>query len=231
MMRDFRETLREVIQSILPITLVIVILELTVLHTSPEAFIQFLLGTALATLGIVLFLMGVRVGMLPMGEAIGSELPNRGSLFLIVAIAFIFGFIVTIAEPDVRVLTGMVENVSNGGIALDPLIIVIAAGVGFFVATAMLRIIFGLPIAYLLGAGYAIVLLLSLITPADFLSIAFDAGGVTTGPLTVPVILALGLGISSVLGGRSALADGFGLIGLASIGPIIGVMAVGVLFQ
>jgi hypothetical protein len=230
MMRDFRETLREVIQAILPITLVIVILELTVLHTPMEAFIQFILGTALATLGIVLFLMGVKVGMLPMGEAIGSELPNRGSLFLIVVIAFIFGFIVTIAEPDVRVLTGMVEGVSNGSIAQNPLIIVIAAGVGFFVATAMLRIILGVPIAYLLGAGYTIVLLLSLVTPADFLSIAFDAGGVTTGPLTVPVILALGLGISSVLGGRSTLSDGFGLIGLASIGPIIGVMAVGVLF-
>lgn len=123
----------------------------------------------------------------------------------------------------------MIEITSGGDIRRSLLLGVIGTGVGFFVVTAMLRIITGVPIAYLLAARYGTVIVLSTITPPQYLAISFDAGGVTTGPLTVPFILALGIGVSSVLGGRSQLADGFGLIGLASIGPIIGVMLIGVI--
>ncbi|MCC7565301.1 MAG: DUF1538 domain-containing protein [Methanomicrobiaceae archaeon] len=230
MLQDFRETLKEVIQAIVPITAVIIVLQLVMLKMPMDLFFQFLIGVGMVTLGIAFFLMGVRIGLLPMGEAIGGELPNRGSLLMIVAITFLLGFLVTVAEPDVRVLTGMIDAVSEGGIAKNPLIAVIAIGIGFFVSTSVLRIFYGVPIAYLLFAGYGIVILLSLIAPIEFVPIAFDAGGVTTGPMTVPIILALGIGVSAVLGGRSSLSDGFGLIGLASIGPVIGVMLMGVFF-
>jgi len=183
----------------------------------------------MVAVGFVFFLTGVHVGLLPMGEAIGSEIPKSRSLVLIIGIAFIFGFFATVAEPDVQVLSGMIDIASGGAIGKSLLLGVIGTGVGFFVAMAMIRILTGVPIAYLLAAGYGIVLVLSTITPPQYLAISFDAGGVTTGPLTVPFILALGIGVSSVLGGRSQLADGFGLIGLASIGPIIGVMLMGVI--
>lgn len=231
MMQDIRESVSEVLRAVLPIILVIVILEAGVLKAPPSALLQFLLGSGMVVLGIALFLSGVKAGLLPVGEAIGSELSARGSLALVVAGAFLLGFLATVAEPDVRVLAGMVDIVSQGGIPQEPLIVVIAVGVGFFVAVAVLRIIFGVPLAYLFAAGYGTVIILAPFTPQDFLAIAFDAGGVTTGPLTVPVILALGVGVSAVLAGRSALADGFGLIGLASLGPILGVMVMGVVYS
>ncbi|MDG6257195.1 MAG: DUF1538 domain-containing protein [Methanomicrobiaceae archaeon] len=228
MMHDYKHTFREVTQAILPILLVILLVQIFLLGSSTAAILQFLIGAVMMVFGIALFLIGVRVGLLPMGEAIGAELPKSGSILLILVVSFLFGLLTTVAEPDVRVLTTMIDTVSNGSIAQTPLVLVIAVGVGFFVATAMLRIIYRVPILYLFTAGYGAIILLSFFTSPEFLPIAFDAGGVTTGPITVPFILALGIGVTSVMGGRSALSEGFGLIGLASIGPILGVMLLGV---
>jgi len=139
-------------------------------------------------------------------------------------------FAVTVAEPDVRVLALQVDMVSGGQIPGSLLVLTVALGVGIFVALALLRIVLNVPITYLLAGGYGVVIVLSLFTPATFVPVAFDAGGVTTGPMTVPFILAIGLGTASVLRGRSNLADGFGLVGLASIGPIIGMMVLGLVF-
>ena len=227
MHQDFKETTIEVFKAVAPIVIVIIITEIFLLGISAAALAEFVIGALMVIVGFAFFLSGVKIGLLPMGEAIGSQLPKSGSVILIIGIAFMFGFFATIAEPDVQVLTGMIDIASGGEIGRGLLLGVIGIGVGFFVATAMLRIILGIPIAYLLAAGYALVIVLAPRVPPDFLAISFDAGGVTTGPLTVPFILALGIGVSSVLGGRSQLSDGFGLIGLASIGPILGVMAMG----
>jgi hypothetical protein len=135
-----------------------------------------------------------------------------------------------VAEPDVRVLAMQVDRVSNGEISKNFLIYTVAAGVAFFVGLAMLRIILSIPISYLLVASYGLVFLLAAFTPAHFLPVSFDAGGVTTGPMTVPFILALGVGVASVLGGKTASADGFGLVALASIGPILAVMLLGLFY-
>jgi len=229
MLTDFKDIFKEVSQAILPIVIVIVLVLIMIPGMTAGAILQFLIGSIMVVMGIALFLIGVKIGLLPMGEAIGSEIPKTGSILLIIVIAFLFGFLATVAEPDVRVLSNMIDVVSNGSIEKSTLIIVISTGVGFFVATAILRIIYGVPIAYLFTAGYASIILLSFFTNPGFVPIAFDAGGVTTGPITVPFILALGIGVTSILGGKSALSDGFGLIGLASIGPIIGVMLIGVL--
>jgi hypothetical protein len=221
----------EVMTAILPLFLVVVILNFTVIKMPSYLFIQFVIGAVMVMAGMILFLLGVDIGILPMGKAIGADLPKRGSLFLVIGVAFLIGFAATVAEPDVMVLTRQVDTVSNGSISQNILVYIIGIGVAFFVAMAMVRIVLNFPIAYLIAAGYIIIIVLSFFTPARFVPVAFDAGGVTTGPMTVPIILALGLGFSSVLAGRSALSDGFGLIGLASIGPVIGVMIMGIVLK
>lgn len=219
----------EVLKAMLPLIVVIIVMQFAFIQMPLSLFLQFLVGAVMVITGMVLFLTGIETGLLPLGEAIGAELPKRRSLWFILGIAFLIGFAATIAEPDVIVLSNQIDRVTDGGISNNLLIYVIGIGVAFFVAMAMLRIILGFRMAYLLAAGYLIVIILSFFTPAEFVPVAFDAGGVTTGPMTVPVILALGIGFSSVLSGRSAISDGFGLIGLASVGPIIAVMLLGMI--
>ncbi len=226
-----RDNFYEVLMAVLPITLVTAILQVSVISLPTVLFLRFLLGSLMVMVGLTLFLQGVKIGLLPMGETIGAELPQKAHLAIILPVAFMLGFLVTVAEPDVRVLAYQVDLVSEGTIAKDILILAVALGVAIFVCMALLRIILGFPIAYLLAGGYTIVILLSFFTPTDFVPIAFDAGGVTTGPVTVPFILALGIGTASVLGGRSSISDGFGLVGLASIGPILAVMILGVIYR
>jgi len=228
MLQDFKETFREVIQAVLPLTAAVLLIML-VIGLDSDFFLSFSKGTIMVIAGMVLFLMGVKLGMLPMGESIGAELPKHSSIIFIIAVAFVLSFMVTVAEPDVRVLSTMIDSVSENGISRNVLILSIATGLGFFVSVSMLWIIYNVPIKYLFTVGYLIVIVLSFFTEPEYLAIAYDAGGVTTGPMTVPVILALGIGVVSVLGGKSELSEGFGLIGLASLGPIISVMLMGVL--
>lgn len=217
----------EVVLAMLPLIIVIVVLQFALVGMPVALFLQFLAGALMAMVGMALFLVGIEAGLLPIGEAIGSHLPGSRSLPFVLAVAFLMGVTATIAEPDVIVLTGQVDSVSGGTIPGAILVFVIAIGLGFFVAMAILRIVLGFRMVYLLTASYLLIIILSLFTPAKYVPVAFDAGGVTTGPMTVPIILALGSGFSSVLARRSAISDGFGLIGLASVGPIVAVMIVG----
>lgn len=230
MVQGWRGIIHEVLQAVTPIALLVIVLQVTIIHMPAEPFIRFLVGAFFVMTGLLLFLQGVKIGLLPLGNAIGSELPKKGSFSFLIIMAFILGFVVTIAEPDVRVLAHQVDIVSDGFIKDYILILSVAAGVAFFVSLAMVRIIFNIPISYIFAVSYTAIIILSFFTPPDFVPIAFDAGGVTTGPVTVPFILALGIGTTSVLGGKSAIADGFGLIGLASIGPVIGVMILGMIY-
>lgn len=228
MKHQFYEILREVFTSVFPITLTVLILQVVLIGSTMQEIGTFLLSAVMVGLGFSLFLMGVKIGMLPMGESIGADLPKHGSIIFIIVATFFLSFLVTIAEPDVRVLTSVIDSVSGEEISKSGLIFVIAFGVAFFMVVSMLRIIYNVSLRYLFAASYLLVIITSQFVSPQYLAISYDAGGVTTGPMTVPVILALGLGISAVLGGRSALSDGFGFIGLASIGPILGVMLLGV---
>ena len=231
-MRDqFKDALKETVQSIAPITLIVLLIQILLIGSPLENIATFVLGALMVAIGFSFFLMGVKLGMLPIGEAIGGELPKRGSILFLVAVTFAISFLVTVAEPDVRVLTSVINSVSTDAISRNALLFAVAFGVGIFMVLSMLRIIYNIPIKYLYAGSYLLVILLSFFTPPEFLAISFDAGGVTTGPMTVPVILALGIGVSTVMAGRSPLADGFGLIGFASIGPILGVMLLGVLLN
>lgn len=230
-MREARKQLIEVFQAVLPMVGLILILELTCLSLPIMSIFRFLIGTLLVIIGMFLFLFGAKISLLSMGEAIGAQLPQKMSFPLILIVSGIIGFIVTMAEPDVRVLAYQVDLASKGEINKLILIVTVALGVGISVSLAMLRIILGIKMSIVMLMGYTVVLILSFFVPRQFVPVAFDAGGVTTGPITVPFIVALGLGLVSVLGGKSALKDGFGLIGIASIGPIISVMLLGIIFR
>lgn len=229
-MKDIFGQFKEVVMAILPMAVLIIILQYTVIGLPPETFFRFLAGVVMVGLGLFLFLVGVQIGLLPIGEMIGSALPKTKKSWLIILVGFILGIVVTIAEPDVRVLASQIDQVSDGEISNLVLIYAVAIGVGFFVAVAMARTIFNIPLKYILLVSYGVVFTLALFTPETYIPISFDAGGVTTGPMTVPFILALGVGVSSVLRGKSSTSDGFGLVALASIGPILSVMVLGVIF-
>ncbi len=229
-MNYLKETALEVIYAVMPITIVVIILQFTLIYLPTELFIRYLMGTVMVTLGLIFFLMGVHIGLLPVGELIGSALPKSGKVSLVVFFGFLLGFVVTVAEPDVRVLAIQVDLVSGGEISSNLLIYTVALGVAIFVALAMVRIIYNISITYLLMAGYGLIFLLAAFTPSRYVPISFDAGGVTTGPMAVPFILALGVGVASVLRGKTASSDGFGLVALASIGPVLAVLMLGVIF-
>ncbi|MEQ4487947.1 MAG: DUF1538 domain-containing protein [Dehalococcoides mccartyi] len=221
-------TIIDVTKAIGPLIGVIIVLQFTLVDAAAEMFIQFLIGTIMAISGMVLFLVGIDAGILPAGKIVGAGLIQRRSLWLIVAVAFLIGFATTIAEPDVLVLARQADIITEGAVPERYLTYIIGIGVAFFVVMAMLRIILGFRITHLLTASYLIIIILSLFTPAEYVSLAFDSGSVTTGALTAPIVISLGIGFSSVLAGKSAVADGFGLLGLASIGPIIAVMIMGI---
>lgn len=224
MLRILKERFFEVARAVAPLIATVCTLQVLVVHAPAADFLQFLAGSVLAVAGMMLLFMGIDLGVLPMGRFIGAELPQKGSIALILGVAFALGFATTAAEPDVLVLAGQVENASGGAIGARHLIYIIAAGLGTFAAIALLRVVYGFSMTKLLASAYALLIVLSLFTPPAFLPLAYDAGSVTTGVLTAPVVIALAIGLSSVIAGRSAVSDGFGLLGFASVGPIIAVM-------
>jgi len=228
-MESIKRTALEVIYAVLPIMLIIYILQFTVLSLPKDVLIQFTIGMVLLSAGLILFLLGIHLGLLAIGEDIGAKITLFGNIWLISLAGFLVGFVVTVAEPDVRVLATQFYMVTGGTIGKSTLIISIAIGVGIFVALGLVRIIKAIPIRNILLASYGLVFLLAVLVDERIVPIGLDAGGVTTGPITVPFILTLGLGVVSIFKSRSSTSDGFGLVGLASVGPIIAVLLLGVL--
>lgn len=222
--------LGEAARAVSPLLLAVVLLQLTLVRATYQQFLQFIIGLILCTAGMLLLFLGIEMGILPMGRYIGAELPRRKRLLLILGVAFALGFVTTAAEPDVLVLSKEVETVSEGAVAGQALVYVISAGVGLFVALAVLRIVWNVPMNLLLTVAYALSIALSLLFP-ELVPLAFDAGSVTTGVISAPIIIALALGLTAVLGKRSSVSEGFGILGLASIGPIIAVLVIHGLFR
>jgi len=222
----FVDKLKESLISVLPVMVLVGLIHLG-LAPLDGIISRFLAGGILLIFGLSVFLVGTEIGVLPVGQKTGSSLTARRSLPLMVGVGFVVGFFITVAEPDVWVLAQQVAGVAP---AIKPplLVSMIAVGVGLFVAVAMGRIIFQIPLRQLLIVFYLMVFLCAALTDPAFVGIGFDAGGATTGPMTVPFIMALGVGVASVTGGRAA-DDSFGFIGLASIGPILAVLFMGML--
>ena len=231
MLSLLRTRLPEAAKAVAPLVGVVCVLQAVLVHAPAALFVQFLAGSMLAMFGMLLLFGGIDAGILPMGRFIGAELPRKGSLGLILGVAFALGFATTVAEPDVLVLSAQVQSMSKGSVPTQTLIYIIAAGVGLFTAIGLLRIVRGFSMAALLAGVYTVMIVLSLVAPAHVIPLAYDAGSVTTGVLTAPVVLALALGLSSVLAERSAVSDGFGVVGLASVGPILTVLLLGLLLR
>lgn len=227
MTSELRKRFAEVLETVAPLIGVVCLLQVTFVQAPLELFIQFLAGSILVIIGMMLLFIGIDLGVLPMGSFIGAELPRRGSVVLIIAVGFAMGFATTVAEPDLLVLASQVDNFSNGEINGTLVLYITALGAGLCVALGMSRIIYGFSMRHLFTIVLTIVIALSFVAPAEFVPLAYDAGSVTTGLLTAPVVIALAVGLSSVLAGRSRVSDGFGLLGLASIGPIITIMIMG----
>ncbi|MEF3366120.1 DUF1538 domain-containing protein [Methylocystis sp. 9N] len=225
-----KEKLFEVLRAVAPLFAVVCLLQFALVGASTAAFVDFLIGAVFIVAGMLLLFTGVDYGVLPMGRYIGAALPEKGSIMLVVAVAFAFGFATTVAEPDVLVLANQVNRAMDQ-ISRQTILYAIALGVAVFAAVAMARIVLGFSLRVLLTVTYGAMLLMSFFAPGQFIPLAYDAGSVTTGVLTAPVIISIAIGLSSVLAGRSAISDGFGLLGFASVGPIFVMMAVGILLR
>lgn len=227
MLKLLRSKLREVLGAIAPLVGTICVLQFTFVHAPLGQFLQFLVGALLAATGMLLLFAGIEHGIMPMGRFIGAELPRKGSLWLIAAVAGALGFVTTVAEPDVLILAAQVQSASGASVADWHLIYLIGAGVGLFVAATLVRLAFGISLNALLGSALVLLIGLSLLAPPQLVPMAYDAGSVTAGVLSAPVLLALALGVSSVLAKTAGGLDGFGLLGMASLGPIVAVLLVG----
>lgn len=230
-MKTLYDELKDVVTAVLPVTVVIVILQLIFVSTNMQQLVQLLIGAFFTIFGLGFFLAGAKLGLIPIGEKVGSYLPEKLSFPWIIAIGFLLGIVVTIAEPDVRILATQIDEAGQQFVSDSVLIGTIAIGVGVFIALAFLRQVLQIPLLYMLISGYGVIFALCLMVPPEFISIAFDSGGVTTGPITVPFILALNIGITAILkGNKEESNDSFGLIAMASIGPILSVLILGVFF-
>ncbi len=219
------EKVREALASVLPITAIVLALCFTLSPVPVDVLLAFLAGAVLLIIGMGFFTLGADMAMTPIGEQLGSRMAGSRKLWVVVTVSFAIGLIVTLSEPDLQVLAGQVPGIPN-----MVLIAAVAIGVGVFLVIALLRILFQVPLQWLLIGSYALVFLLAAFVPKDFLAVAFDSGGVTTGPMTVPFIMALGLGVSSIRSDANAAQDSFGLIALCSVGPILSVLILALVF-
>ncbi len=221
-----KEKFYETIKAVFPILAIVLLLCFTIAPIPPSILMTFLIGAVLLIVGMLLFNVGVELSMTPMGERVGTIVTKSRKLSVIILIGFIMGFIITISEPDLQVLAQQVPSVPN-----IVLILAVSAGVGVFLVAALLRMLFGVALSHILVFLYLLVFGLTFLVPEDFLAIAFDSGGVTTGPMTVPFIMAFGVGIAAIRSDRHAADDSFGLISLCSIGPILSVLILGIIYH
>ena len=197
--------LKESLTSVLPIAGIVFLLCFTIVPVPNSIMMAFVVGVVMLIIGMSLFNLGTDLAMTPIGENVGSALTKSRKLWIIVIVCFLVGCIVTISEPDLQVLAEQVPNIPNAVI-----IGAVAGGVGIFLVLALLRILFKIRLSYLLVGLYLLVFILAQFVPKEFLSVAFDAGGVTTGPMTVPFIMALGVGVASIRADKDAESDKIG---------------------
>ena len=221
-----KDKLKESFTSILPIALIVLALSLVFTPLDAGTFVLFLIGVLFLIFGMGAFTLGADLSMLVIGEKIGSVVTHSRKVWLIALISFLIGILVTVAEPDLQILAEQVPAVEN-----YLLILTVAVGVGIFLMIAMLRIVFRIRLSVLVIIFYAVAFLLSFFVPSDFWAVAFDSGGVTTGPMTVPFIMALGVGVASIRSDKRGRDDSFGLVALSSVGPIIAVLVLAVAFH
>ena len=220
------EKLHESVASVVPIALIVALLCLFFVPISTDLMLAFVIAVLFLIVGMGLFTLGTEASMTPIGNYLGSRMTKTRNLALIIILSFVLGVAITIAEPDLQVLAINVPHINT-----YVLMLTVSVGVGFFLVVSMIRILLGVDLKWLLIVFYAIVFTVAAFSDRDFLSVAFDSGGVTTGPMTVPFIMALGVGVASIRSDKNAESDSFGLVGLCSIGPIIAVLILGFVYE
>lgn len=226
MKEKLKEKTLESLIAVLPITLIVMVLSIFLVPMDLGTVSMFLVGAVLLVVGMGFFQLGAEIAMSPLGEGIGAQLSKSKKTWLIAVMVFVMGAIITIAEPDLQVLANQVPSIPNSF-----LIWAVAIGVGICLTISVLRILFRFKLSTLLMVLYVIVIGVSIFVPGDFLPVAFDSGGATTGPITVPFILALGVGLSSIRSDKDAGDDSFGLVAISSVGPILAVMLLGIFYR
>ncbi len=222
-----KEKLGEAFRAVFPIALIVLGLSLTLTPLESGTFLLFAIGVVLLIAGTAVFTLGADLSMLVIGQKVGSALTRSKKIWLIAFVSFVIGVIVTIAEPDLQILAQQVPDIEN-----TVMIVSVSVGVGVFLAVAMLRIVFGISLPVLLGVCYIALFAVALLfVPQSFWAISFDAGGVTTGPVTVPFIMSLGVGVAAVRSGRKSGDDSFGLVALGSVGPVLAVLVLGIVYK
>lgn len=224
--KKLKEKIDESINAVVPITVIVLLLSIFIVPMETGTIAMFLVGAFMLIIGMAFFQLGAEMSMTPLGEGVGSQIMKTRRLSILVLVCFVMGVIITIAEPDLQVLANQVPSIPN-----ETLIWTVALGVGAFLVVAVLRILFKLRLSLLLFILYIAVFLLSFVAPSDFISVAFDSGGVTTGPMTVPFIMAIGVGLSSTRSDKNGSSDSFGLVSLCSIGPIAMVLLLGIFYH
>ena len=222
----FAEKLREALTAVSPTIGIVLLLSFTIAPIPPSILLLFLFGAVMLIVGMMFFTLGAELAMTPVGERIGTRIAQSRKLGIVLLLCFVLGFVITISEPDLQVLAEQVPSVPNA-----VLIVAVAAGVGVFLMIAMLRMLFSKTLRMLLIIFYLLIFALAFFVPDDFISVAFDSGGVTTGPMTVPFIMALGVGFAAVRSDKHAEDDSFGMVALCSIGPILAVLLLGLLYH
>lgn len=226
MKNTLKEKINESLQAVLPITIIVLILSIVVVPMEVGTIALFLVGALMLIIGMGLFQLGAEIAMNPLGEGIGVQFSKMRKIGLIALASLVVGIVITIAEPDLQVLAVQVPSIPN-----MVLILTVSLGVGLLLVVAVLRILLRFSLSNILLILYGILLLVSIFTPVDFLGVSYDAGGVTTGPITVPFIMALGVGLASVRGDKNASDDSFGLVAICSVGPILAVLLLGIFYH
>lgn len=225
-MKHINGAIKEALQSVLPIAAIVLVLSVSLASLNAGVLVMFLFGTLLLIAGMSFFTIGSGISMEPLGEGIGIQISKTKKIGISLVICFVLGVLITIAEPDLQVLAEQVPSIPN-----MVLILCVAVGVGVFLAIAMLRTRKGIPLSKMLVVFYAIIIVLAFFAPAEFVPTAFDSGGVTTGPITVPFIMALGAGMATMRGDKHSGEDSFGLVSLCSIGPILSVLILSICYN
>jgi hypothetical protein len=219
------EKFREVLFAVMPITLIVVILWLTAVPMPGSLVGEFVAGSVLVTIGLSIFLIGVDLGVAPLGAMLGLLLTRKNRVWIVVAGAFVLGFVISLAEPGLLILGNQIDAVTSGAVAGLTILVVVSLGIGVFMVVGFFRLIFNIPLQRILFISYGLVLLLGFFTSREFLAIAFDSSGATTGVLAVPFILSLSLGITALKkDSKASEKDSFGLVAIVSAGAVIAVM-------
>lgn len=222
--------LKEVLLAVLPITVIVTILNYSIAPLGTPLFIRFLIGTFLIVIGLSIFLLGVDVGITPVGNLMGSIITKSNKIWIIGISGLILGFFISVAEPDLQILADQVEFVTSGLIHKFVIVVVVSIGIAVLLTFGLIRIVYNIPLYKILTFLYALIFILSLFTTSEFLAISFDASGATTGALTVPFVLALGFGVAVLKkDSKASEKDSFGLVAIASTGAIISVMIMSIL--